>query len=226
MKYYINLIVLALVCITFGQASEWNSIQGKKWKEDFVQVCIDEAIQDMGADYNQYKSSIKDYCVCMADITSESYPTPGAADSAAENNEEEFYAKIIQYGGETCITQLMTAVMGGNLEIDRAQINENESEYWKTPEGQKWKEDSIKECVAEAQADMGAQYYEYANEITEYCSCMMDVAAKVYPSPDEASWAAENNEEEFYATIIQYGVDDCLAILMKMMMELEGLEEE
>ena len=111
MKYYINLIVLALVCVTFGQASEWNSIQGKKWKEDFVQVCIDEAMEDMGTDYNQYKSSIKDYCVCMADITSESYPTPGAADSAAENNEEEFYATIIQYGVDDCLAILMKMMM-------------------------------------------------------------------------------------------------------------------
>ena len=63
-------------------------------------------------------------------------------------------------------------------------------------------------------------------KIKEYCACMMDAAAKVYPSPDEASWAKENDEEEFYATIIQYGVDDCFALLIKMMMELEQLEGE
>ena len=97
--------------------------------------------------------------------------------------------------------------------IDK-QLNENKSTEWNTLDGKKIKEEFLKECLLEAQSDMGDKYYEYETEIKGYCDCMMDLLSKVYPTPDESSLAFENSEKEFYATIIQYGGLECLDILM------------
>ena len=93
---------------------------------------------------------------------------------------------------------------------------------WYTVEGKQWKTNFVEICTEEAMVDMGAEFYEYATELKDYCTCMMDTAAKAYASPQEAEWAVIQNQEEYYATILQYGGEDCLNILMKMLLEIEG----
>jgi len=98
-----------------------------------------------------------------------------------------------------------------------------EDEGWDSLYGQKWKQEGARECINEAQTEMGSEYVNYKTEIQEYCACLMDVASEVYPTPADADWAQDNNEEEFFSKIIARGVEDCLAIMMKMM---EGLEQK
>ena len=221
MKYYTNLLVLSLFC-AFGYNAEWYTVEGKQWKTNFVEICTEEAMVDMGAEFYEYATELKDYCTCMAEVITKVYPTTDEADWAAEQANEDFLSQIIKNGGESCLSTLMTSVM--NVEFDKnSELNSaSESDAWKTADGKKWKASSIQDCINEAKTDMGAEFYEYATELKDYCTCMMDTAAKAYASPQEAEWAVIQNQEEYYATILQYGGEDCLNILMKMLLEIEG----
>ena len=224
MKNYIQLMLLSLLVFSFSYSAEdegWDSLYGQKWKQEGARECINEAQTEMGSEYVNYKTEIQEYCTCMMDIASEVYSTPADADWAAENNEEEFFAKMIENGVEDCLKFLMEAL--GNVDDPIEQKNEYRADLWNGSDGKKWKIDATQECVNEAQTEMGSEYVNYKTEIQEYCACLMDVASEVYPTPADADWAQDNNEEEFFSKIIARGVEDCLAIMMKMM---EGLEQK